>query len=124
MLALAQQEVADEPFTATEFVALAILSSVPEGLTQTAWGQYQGVSRQRAHKVSSKLEGQRLIALERHGRASTATLTATGRRIIKRVEPRLSNAYAKQFGGLSPAEAEQLSALLTKMLSYADPLEG
>ena len=118
VLALAQEKVADEPLTVTELVALVVLLSFPDGLSQTAWGKYQGVSRQRAHKISGKLEAGKLISLKRHGRSSTAKLTPAGRRIIKRIEPRLSKAYAKQFEGLSPREANELARLLSKMLKH------
>lgn len=115
VLAISQQELADEPLTVTELVALLVLHGFPDGLTQTAWGEYQGVSRQRAHIIGNKLTGDGLVDITREGRSSTVTLTRAGKALIARVQPRASKALASAMHGLTTAEARELSKLLAKL---------
>jgi len=115
MLSTARRELAGEPLSPAEAVALFILTGFPEGLTQTAWGEYQGVSRQRAHTIGNKLATAGLVEVTRAGRASTVTLTRAGRGFVARVQPRASEALAEALGGLSTAEARELSRLLSKL---------
>ncbi len=119
VLATVGEQVADQPFTVAEFVALAILDGFPEGLTQTAWGEYQGVTRQRAHTVSTKLAAAELITVTKKGRASTVVLSRAGRAMVRRLQPLVSERLAERMGKLTVTEGRQLSKLLTKML----PLE-
>ena len=115
VLATTRRELADETLTLAELVALVILDGFPDGLTQTAWGEYQGVSRQRAHIIGNKLDGAGLLEITRDGRSSSVTLSRAGKALIARVQPRASAALAETLGGLSTAEARELSRLLGKL---------
>ncbi len=117
VLASSRASLADAPLGVPELVALVILESFPDGLTQTAWGEYQGVTRQRAHKVTGTLAAQGLIAVAKHGRSSTVTLTGAGAKLIATLKPAASRALAQALGGLTTAEARELSRLLGKLTS-------
>jgi DNA-binding MarR family transcriptional regulator len=119
IVARADQELASEPVTTAEFVALVTLREAPNGVTQTAWARMQGVQRQRAHALALKLTAARLVEVRRHGRSSTVTLTDAGEQLISRLQPKLSAAYAPDFRDLSNADAKQLSALLIKFINSA-----
>ncbi len=115
VLSVARRELAGEPLSPAEVVALVILTGFPDGLTQTSWGEYQGVSRQRAHTIGNKLTNAGLTEVTRAGRASAVTLTRAGRALVVRVQPRTSAALAEALGGLTAAEARELSRLLSKL---------
>ncbi len=115
VLATVGEQVVDQPFTVAEFVALAVLDGFADGLTQTAWGEYQGVTRQRAHTVSTKLAAAELITITKEGRASTVVLTRAGRSMVRRLQPVVSAELARRMGRLTATEARQLSGLLAKM---------
>lgn len=117
MLGTARGALADERLGVPELVALVILQSFPEGLTQTAWGEYQGVTRQRAHTMANTLAAEGLVDVAKQNRSSTVTLSRAGRDLIARLQPHTSNALAAVFEGLSTAEARELSRLLSKLLT-------
>lgn len=116
-LAVSEQELLHEEITSAELIALAVLESFPTGLSQTQWGQYQGVSRQRAHILSKRLLASRFIVLKKSGRISTITLSATGRTTLERIRPGISERLAVAMTGLSRKEAGQLSMLLAKLIT-------
>ncbi len=115
VLAASRDALAGEPLGVPELVALVILQSFPEGLTQTAWGEYQGVTRQRAHTIANMLAAEGLIEVRRSGRSSTVTLQRAGHALIDRLRPRTSKALSGALDGLSTAEARELSQLLAKL---------
>ncbi|MFT5358855.1 MAG: DNA-binding MarR family transcriptional regulator [Polyangiales bacterium] len=100
----------------SEFIALAILTGFPEGLTQTDWGTFQGVTRQRAHTITKRLAGLGLVNVEKRGRASSVTPTRAGVALVAREQPALSKSAAANMGSLTSAEAKQLSRLMNKLL--------
>ncbi|MFT6146587.1 MAG: DNA-binding MarR family transcriptional regulator [Myxococcota bacterium] len=100
----------------SEFIALAILTGFPEGLTQTDWGTFQGVTRQRAHTIAKRLLDLGLVSIEKRGRASSVTVTPAGVALVTLEQPALSQAAAANMGSLTSTEAEQLSRLLDKLL--------
>lgn len=100
----------------SEFIALTILTGFPDGLTQTDWGTFQGVTRQRAHTIAKRLAGLGLLSIEKRGRASSVTATSAGVALVSREQPKLSRAAAANMGSLTSAEAKQLSRLLDKLL--------
>jgi DNA-binding MarR family transcriptional regulator len=115
-LGLAAASLAHLDITVGEFVALTILTASPDGLTQTTWGELQGVTRQRAHTVTKRLANLGLVAVVREGRASTVTVTDAGWDLIQREQPRLAGQAAANLGSLTPTEAARLSTLLAKLL--------
>lgn len=120
VLAVSHAGLAQESITTAEFVALAVLTVFPDGLSQTAWGQHQGVSRQRAHTIAGKLSTAKLVCLRRHGRSSTITLSQRGQALVDRLRPRLSADLAREMARLSTSEASELSRLLAKLVGAAD----
>ena len=119
LLSASRNALADAPLAVPEFIALVILQSFPEGLTQTAWGEHQGVTRQRAHTVTNTLAAEGLIAVTKEGRASTVTLAPAGQALLERYAPQTSLALAEALGRLTTKEARELSRLLTKLIGEA-----
>lgn len=115
VLGASRDALADEPLSVAEMVGLVILHGFPEGLTQTAWGEYQGVSRQRAHTIANKLGTAGLLEVTREGRSSTVMLTRAGKALVARVQPHTSAALADALGNLSASEGRELSRLLAKL---------
>jgi DNA-binding MarR family transcriptional regulator len=120
VLAVSHAGLAHANITTAEFVALAILTMFPDGLSQTTWGQHQGVSRQRAHTIGRRLSTAKLVCLQRHGRSSTVTLSRRGQAIVDRLRPSLSADFACEMARLSTSEASELSRLLAKLVGAAD----
>lgn len=116
LLAVSRDALADAPLAVPEFIALVILQSFPEGLTQTAWGEYQGVTRQRAHKVTSTLAAEGFIEVTKQGRSSTVTLAPAGEALLERYTPQASLALAHALGRLTTKDARELSRLLEKLI--------
>ncbi len=112
----AREQLADEEVTVAEFVALVVLTEFPDGLTQTAWGQCQGVTRQRAHTISNKLSAAGLIEIARLGRSSIVKPSRAGASLVRRLRPRLSTGLVRCLGNLSRQDAKELSRLLAKLL--------
>ena len=118
LLNVAAKVFVDEDVSVPEFVALAILSEVgQDGLSQTEWGRFQGVSRQRAHVVTKTLAASGLVLVRRHGRSSTIRLSKKGERFVAKWKPALSKALATQFAGLNAKEAQTLLRLLQKLVA-------
>lgn len=115
-LARVNDTLAGAPITAAEFVALIVLEAHPDGLTQTAWGQQQGVSRQRAHTVTKNLTGLGYLTLERQGRSSRVGLSESGRAFLEDTRPSVERTLGEAMHALSREEGEVLLALLTKLL--------
>lgn len=116
LLAASRDALVDAPLAVPEFVALVILQSFPEGLTQTAWGEHQGVTRQRAHKVTNILAAEGLIEVEKQGRSSTVTLAPAGQALLEQYAPQTSIALAQALGRLTTKDARELSRLLGKLV--------
>jgi DNA-binding MarR family transcriptional regulator len=115
VLATSQDALANEAHSVPELVALVILDGFPDGLTQTAWGEYQGVTRQRAHTVTNKLSDAGLVDVARQGRSSTVRLTRAGKAFVARIQPETSAALASALSPLTAREARELSRLLEKL---------
>lgn len=111
-LAVAEDELAGSSITPGELIALSILESFPEGLTQTAWGGYQGVSRQRAHVLTKRLVVARLIKVAKDGRRASIQLTRAGRSTIEACRPSMSRRLASEMAPLGAEDAKELSRLL------------
>ena len=116
LLNATQSHFEGEEVRVPEFVAMVILTNFPEGITQTIWGTYQGVSRQRAHVIAKKLVARRLVEVERVGRSSRVRLTADGHALISQLQPAVSAHLASLLAPLSQQEAETLSSLLSRVL--------
>lgn len=110
-----REQLSGEPVTGAQFIALVILGEFPEGLTQTKWGEYQGVTRQRAHTISGALASAQLINIKPSGRATEITLARAGKALVRRLRPRMSQQMAHCLGRLSTQEARELSRLLAKL---------
>lgn|GEM_PF-1239209 len=120
-LHVAEGILVDADVSVPEFVALAILAEVGgDALTQTEWGRFQGVSRQRAHVVTKTLADAGLVTVQRKGRSSSIRLSKKGAQFVDTWKPTLSSAMAENMRGLSEHEARTLSRLLLKMLSTSD----
>jgi DNA-binding MarR family transcriptional regulator len=115
-LELAEQATHPLETSVSEFIALAILTGFPDGLTQTDWGTFQGVTRQRAHTIAKRLAALGLVSIEKRGRASSVTATCAGVALVAREQPALSRAAAANMGSLTSTEAKELSRLLDKLL--------
>ncbi|MCP4005077.1 MAG: hypothetical protein GY725_12860 [bacterium] len=98
-------------------IALAVLDAFPDGLSQTAWARLQGVTRQRAHALANRLDDDGLILLEAQGREVRVTLSTTGRRLVRGVEPRTQARLASATTGLSSREKRELHLLLGKLIT-------
>lgn len=101
----------------SELVALFVLLSFPDGISQTDWGRLQGVSRQRAHTVTKRLLAAGLVHCEVQGRASTITLTATGDALATGQRERFAAVAFSDIASLSASEALALHRGLGKLIT-------
>lgn len=109
--------------TLAELVALAVLAGTDAkaGLSQTEWGRFQGVSRQRAHVVARGLAARGLCRVVPEGRASRVSLTPEGRRLTRRLRAHVGAAVVDATTGLAPADARRLSALALALIAARLP---
>ena len=115
-LQIAAEQLAGTPVTAADLVAMIVLEAHPDGLSQTAWGQQQGVSRQRAHTIAGKLARQGFVQVERAGRASRVGLAPPGARFLEAHRGPIERALASSMTSLDAAEARVLLALLSPLV--------
>ena len=123
-LSVSEAELEGEGVRSSEFIAMVILTSFPDGLSQTAWGRYQGVSRQRAHAISKTLVSGDLITVEKRGRESVIRLTELGEEVVERLRPAISLRLSAMMDALSALEAQTLSRLLKKVVGHAAHMEA
>ncbi len=99
--------------------ALTVLAD--EGpLSQQQLGQRMGVDRTTMVAVTNELDDLRLVTRERNPRdrrAYTLRLTGTGRRLLRRATTAAERAEAEFLAELSPAERQQLKALLRRLIA-------
>lgn len=103
--------------TLVELVALAILAQHPDGLGQSRWGKLQGVSRQRAHTLTSELSRRGLVSRERHGRDSTVRFTHAGSDLVRRLRRDVGRQLASALRHMPASDAPVLARLLTLLLA-------
>lgn len=113
---LSDKIAAEAGVTTSQVVALAVLKAFPDGLTQTQWGKYQGVSRQRASVVAKALAAQGAIESNPRGRSTMVTLTPKGARWVQQHKKIFGSAMKKKLGNFSKQDGEHLATLLDKLI--------
>ncbi len=103
--------------TLPEFVCLRILSMFP-GMSSAELSRHTNVTPQAMNTVLRKLED--IGAVERptsvpSGRALPATLTASGRALLKRAEAGVRIADARILGKLTGAQQREFKRMLDKL---------
>jgi DNA-binding MarR family transcriptional regulator len=112
------------PLTArADFAVLAALEEYGE-LSQADLGRRLGLDRNEVSGIATRLERDQYI--DRHAdpanrRRNVVTLTASGRRYLEEIQGHADAAQDELLVGLSPAEREQLNALLAKVLAGHRP---
>jgi DNA-binding MarR family transcriptional regulator len=103
--------------TLPEFVCLRILSMFP-GMSSAELSRHTNVTPQAMNTVLRKLED--IGAVERpatvsSGRALPATLTASGRALLKRAEAAVRVADARILGKLTAAQQREFKRMLDRL---------
>ena len=118
-LALFAEECAAFGVTPVQFSLMSVLVAQP-GLDQAALAFALGVDRATTANVVARLEKRRLLR-RRPGatdkRVKHAELTASGHRLLERIDPHARRAHARTLEALRPAERAQFVALLRRLVS-------
>ncbi len=110
----------------TAFNALAILGQADRPLRPHALAQQLFVSPGAVTQLVDLLEKQGRIRRRAHPndrRMSLVELTATGKRVLQRAQPELTEATSRTLAGLTIAEQQQLMRLLSKLERHVQKLD-